>query len=253
MKFGDRRRDTRYSIQFPAQLVIGRQKRALMTSDVSRSGVFLRTDEPLALRQLVRLQLILPDGDLAIAAHGMAVHIVEPSKSSPERIPGVGIQFYAIDRETRIAWSAFVKQVEASCPKAPDQTPLKSQTAAPIAEPIRRHAVRHPAVLRVKVSTADELVDLYSKNVSKGGMYIETPAKIAIGTSVIVVVIHPQTHDPFLLEAVVRHHDQGPRNGVGVEFVGLDAATRDSFLDFARAGIIFDDVATVNQDDPQLA
>ena len=66
----NKRRDVRYQVRFPVQMTAGRRKSTLFAEDVSRRGLFLRTDTPPPLRQLVRIQLVLPPGQHALRGHG---------------------------------------------------------------------------------------------------------------------------------------------------------------------------------------
>src|SRR5579863_9410238 len=117
-----KRRDVRFAIRFPAQLSYKHRTTSLMTEDVSYGGVFLGTDTPPPTLQLVGVQLVLPVGGHALKAHGMTVHVVEPG-GPPGRPCGVGVQFYALDRETRETWEAFVTHVRTTYPRAADQAP----------------------------------------------------------------------------------------------------------------------------------
>jgi uncharacterized protein (TIGR02266 family) len=246
-----KRRDTRYAIRVVTQLAYGTRTRSLLTEDVSYRGCFLRTDTPPRLRQLVQLKLVLPPGDRAIKVHGIVVHYVEPLNPA-DRTPGIGIQFYGLDREARDAWEEFVRYVETRFPRAVDQSPFV--LAGESVEPVRRRFARHTAVLRVRVQTVDELFDLFARDVSKGGMFIETEAPLALGQPVMVNVHHPERSDTLLLDAVVRRIPRRPARGVGVEFVRMDHERRDEFMEFVRGGIVVDDDAlVVDADDPRLA
>jgi hypothetical protein len=89
-------------------LLRGREEIPLRTEDVSFQGLFLEMDEPLPLRQLVRLRLLLPPFNREFVAHGMAVHAVHAEGDRPT---GVGVQLYALDRAARIIWTDFVARV----------------------------------------------------------------------------------------------------------------------------------------------
>jgi type IV pilus assembly protein PilZ len=246
-----KRRDTRYAIRVPVQLAYGNRVRSMLTEEVSYRGCFLRTDTPPRLRQLVQLKLVLPPGDRAIQVHGIVVHFVEPLNPA-DRTPGIGIQFYALDQETRGAWEEFIRYVEKRFSLAVDQSPLTLPDGS--SEPIRRRYARYTAVLRVSVQTVDELFDLFARDVSKGGMFIETSTELAVGQPVIINVHHPERDDTLLLDAVVRRVQRRPTPGVGVEFVRMDKERREEFMEFVRGGIVVDDEPRiVDPDDPQLA
>jgi uncharacterized protein (TIGR02266 family) len=246
-----KRRDTRYAVRVPTQLAFGKHVRSMLTEDVSYRGCFLRTDTPPRLRQLVQLKLVLPPGDHAISVHGTVVHYVEPLNPA-DRVPGIGVQFYGLDHDTKHAWEGFVRYVEGRFPLASNQTPFDLEAA--VQEPIRRRYARETAVLKVQVRTVDELFDLFARDVSKGGMFIETTAQLAVGQPVMINVQHPDRQDTLLLDAVVRRTQRRPISGVGVEFARMDKERRDELMDFVRGGIVVDDEAIiVSEDDPKLA
>ena len=56
----EQRRDERYAVHIPATLTRGHEAVALLTEDVSFRGLFLRTDSPPTLRQLVRIEIREP-------------------------------------------------------------------------------------------------------------------------------------------------------------------------------------------------
>jgi Tfp pilus assembly protein PilZ len=232
-----RRMDARYLIQFPVHIQYAKRSQSLMTEDVSEGGIFLGTDSPPPLLQLVQVKLILPIGGHALKAHGMTVHVVEPNNPKG-RVAGIGVQFYALDPRTREAWEAFTRHVESHCPPSPDQTPLKLRRGE-TPEPLTRRFGRHTAVLELKPATLEALEELYSRDVSNGGMFVPTPVELLAGTSIVINVTHPVSGTPFLFEAkVLRRTD--PPAGVHVELSGVDKRFREDFLDFVRGPIILE-------------
>ena len=223
-----KRRDLRYAIRFPAKLAYGKKELSLSTEDVSFRGIFVRTDTPPRLRQLVRIHLILPDGKRALKVHGMVVHVADAG----QKRPGVGIQFYALDHEARDTWDALIRYVEKNCPPASEQAPFLLPENTP--EPVRVRFERHTAVLRLTLPTMKDLEGLHASELAKGGMFVPTALELSEGADVVLQVTHPETAEVFLLDAVVRHRHI---RGYFVEFLGVDAARRADFLDFVRSGI----------------
>jgi hypothetical protein len=240
------RRDTRYSIRFPAQLTMGRRTFSLLTEDVSLGGVFLGTDEPPPLHQLVSVQLVLPIGDHALRAHGMTVHVVAPG-GSRDKVLGIGVQFYALDQATRESWETFVRHVEESYPESKDQTPLRLPRGI-TPQPIRRRFERHTAVLRVEPASQTELVRLYDEEISTGRLALTSRMELAPGTRVLVHVAHPTTGKPFLIEALVEERTLAPP-GLRVGLLGTDHAFKEAFLDYVRGGISIDDEVVLPSSD----
>ena len=109
--------------------------------------MFLRTDSAPPLLQLVQVQLVLPIGGHALRAHGMTVHVVAPDNTLGH-VAGIGVQFYALDRETREAWEGFTRHVAANYPESTDQTPLRLYRGV-TPEPLSRRFGHHTAVLEL--------------------------------------------------------------------------------------------------------
>jgi hypothetical protein len=239
------RRDTRYVLSFPAQITVGKRTLSLLTEDVSYGGIFLRTDAAPPLYQLVSVQLVLPVGDHAIQVFGMTVHVVLPD-NPVRQTPGIGIQFYALDQNTRDSWDTFIRYVEARCPEGPDQTPLRLPRGF-TPEPIRRRFERHTAVLKVEPATQAELEGIYERDVLTATMTIATSLELSPQTRVMVYISHPSSGQPFLLEALVLRKVKDPE-GLALELLGLDRAAKDAFLDFVRAGIFIDEEVVESQD-----
>jgi Tfp pilus assembly protein PilZ len=235
-----RRRDARYSIQFPVQIVHAKRPLSLVTQDVSEGGIFAATDTPPPLMQLVHVQLVLPIGGRALSAHGMTVHVVLP-KNEAGRVPGIGVQFYALDRSTRDAWEGFTRYVAANCPPSPDQTPLRLQRGI-TPEPLSRRFGAHKAVLELKPATLESLEDLYSNDIGMGSLTVPTDVRVDAGANVVIHVTHPVSHAPFLIEARVRHPVESPR-GLRVDLLGVNARFREELLHFIRGPIVFDEEA----------
>jgi Tfp pilus assembly protein PilZ len=229
------RRDFRYEAHFPAQITFAKKRLSLFTEDLGYGGVFVRTDTPPALRQLVRVRLVVPFVARALDMHGMTVHVVGYDNRAA-RVPGIGVQFYGLDRDTREAWEATVRHVATTAPLAPDQSPFILPSDTP--EPIRRRFQRHTAVLTVKTGSQNELDTVVTRDVSAGGTFIRTKESFKLGAPVMVCIHHPDNGSTFILDGIVRHaHGEG----VGVEFVGIDALRRDEFIDFVRGGILIDE------------
>ena len=232
------RRDARYSIRFPCQLTHGKKTVSLLTEDVSERGVFLCTDSPPPLLQLVQVKLVLPIGDRALKAHGMTVHVVERDNAQA-RTPGIGVQFYALDADTRGAWLDFVRHVEENYPRSPDQAPLRLYRGAPPA-PMSRRFEKHTAVLRIQPATLEDLEEIYTRDLCTGSMFVSHELVLAAGTNVVVHIAHPGNGQPFLVEAKVTSTSSNPP-GLALELVGIDRAFREDFLDFVRGGVLIDD------------
>ncbi|MEY3014906.1 MAG: hypothetical protein RIT45_3641 [Pseudomonadota bacterium] len=75
----------------------------MTTLDVSRRGVFLRTDEPLDERKIAQLRISLPSGK-ELDAMGHVRRVV----GNGEALSGMGVEFFVMSREAEDDWDAFV-------------------------------------------------------------------------------------------------------------------------------------------------
>jgi hypothetical protein len=75
-------------------------------TDISFTGMHLRVETPPPLRELVRLELLLPQGErLQITA--MAVHVSLPGRGRGD-VAGVGLQLFGVDPRTKARWDQLV-------------------------------------------------------------------------------------------------------------------------------------------------
>jgi uncharacterized protein (TIGR02266 family) len=239
-----RRRDKRYPARLAIRTRVAGRLKDLFSADVSYRGLFLSTHEPPPLRQLIRIETLLPPGAVRFATHGMVVHVVAPGEPGGHG-PGFGVQFYGMGDERR-AWEAFVQYVQQSTLALPDR---RDSHPPPVAYPGKRLAEgsavqahdsrrfqRFPVVLEVRPRDLEDLYRLYSRDVSVGGMFLATAREVEVGSEVRLDVRHPHNTSVFHLTAVVRRRTDEPA-GIGVEFTALDDRRRRDFFAFIHASI----------------
>ncbi len=256
-----RRRDKRYPARLPIRTRIAGRLKDLFSVDVSYRGLFLAIDAPPPLRQLIRIETSLPPLGTVFATHGMVVRVVPPGVRGGQ--PGVGVQFYGMGDERR-AWEAFVQYVQQGSLELPDR---RESRPPPNGRPSlatgsvrlgqgsgmrdNRRFQRFPVVLEVRPRDLEDLYQLYSRDVSAGGMFLSTARELEIGSEVRLDVRHPHNGSTFQLTAVVRRQSGEPV-GIGVELTGLDERRRREFYDFIHAQIavheIDDDLELVEND-----
>jgi Tfp pilus assembly protein PilZ len=257
----ERRKDRRHPYRVRLVMTRGGQELVAQTEDVSFTGIFIRMDTPIPARQLVRLRLTLPpDGD-ELAVMGMVARHFPVRDELP---PGVGIQFYSLAASERRRWDQFIRFVLSARPvgmapppaspvRPADQPAAAAPAVAAVApEPVRRHFPRYAAALQVRLQSVDDLRLLYTRNVSRGGLFFDTTQDLAEGTPLKVSVIHPRTHEQFPLDAVVRWRNTITEPGLGLEFVQLTEARREEFFDFISSEIPVEEVVYVSEGDPHL-
>lgn len=212
-------------MRIPAELIRGSRTIVTRTETVSPFGVFVRTDEPVEERSLVRLRLLLPPSDESFDTQGMAVRIIR--WDDPERRPpGVAFQLFGLDDVDRERWRRFLAWVAVHHPRA-SQEPV-SLVAPDAPDPVRRAHPRVPFEAEVRFRTVEQLYTLYTEDVSAGGMLLRTELPLELGSTIDVQLVHPDTEEVFALRAAVRRRvlEDDRLRGYGVQFVGLDAARR---------------------------
>lgn len=226
-----KRRDQRYPYPLPVKLTWRRQTEHTTAKDVSFNGMFLPTSRDFALRQLVKLDTTLPWQDLLLSMHGMVVHLAR-SESAEVYSHGVGVQFFGMGKDDREAWERFVEQVRQGVAALDDEGWL-ARVRMPEIPPEKRQFGRFVALLEVRADTLGQLVTMYTRDVSKGGMFLRTEATFAIGDLLHLSIVHPDTDEIFKLRGLVRRcvQDHGVQ-GVGVEFIGMTDGKREEFWRF---------------------
>lgn len=214
---------------------MGRTHLEAVTHNVSRSGLFVRCDVTGTLRQLVLLETDLPFGLGALEAHGMVVHVVPPGVGGA---PGMGLALYGLDHVRRKQWDSFIDEVQRRVPQSRSSALVAYRVDAAPPEPIRRRFERFDVVLEVQVELVDELVTMYTRDISRGGMLLQTEFPLRVDDGFVLRVVHPRTRDSLNVPCVVRRvvDDLGFR-GVGVEFLDLDDQARAIFWAFIGAEI----------------
>jgi hypothetical protein len=231
----ERRREPRYA----ARIVVRLQRRGemieLCTENVSFRGVYLRTDAPPGVRELVRFHLVLPNG-VVIAAHAMVAHVIKPGSAT--RAPGAGLQFWG-SMEKADEWQQFVRDLasrhttHAQAPAGPDK--------------VRRSSQRMKVTLDVVLGGQTTV----TRDVSESGMAIRCEARPPVGSSVCAVVRSGTRAYP--IDVVVRRWINEPGfRGLGVEYANLTPKARSALVAFIRAATPAEKPVIIKPGDPKL-
>jgi type IV pilus assembly protein PilZ len=94
-----------------------------------------------------------------------------------------------------------------------------------------RRAPRLPVDVKVDYRTAGSFITDYTRNISRGGLFIRTSLPLEVGERVRLRLTLPDGDAPFALDGVVkwiatlRDREKHPP-GMGIEFVDFDEDTR---------------------------
>lgn len=103
-----------------------------------------------------------------------------------------------------------------------------------------RRAPRLPVEVKVDYRTVGSFITDYTKDISKGGVFIRTSLPLEIGERVRLRLTLPGGDAPFALDGVVkwtstlRDKEKHPP-GMGIEFVDFDDDTRKRIEDLVRS------------------
>ncbi len=237
------RRETRYPFRLQVTLRSGAETFQLDTSDVSYRGIFLCTESPPNLRELIAIEATLPPDNTPFHSHGMCVFSLTENASSATNTSGTGIQFYAQSENDRGVWERFILHVRESISEEDLELPSSARRRHP------RLDVKFEVKFEVKPANISELETLYSRNLSTGGMFLETELNLDIGQALELSILHPLDTSSFTINSTVRRRSLNPI-GLGVEFSLLADVERDRFQEFIVEGIeAIVDIKERNQDD----
>lgn len=219
----ERRRHPRLAMSVPLKLRTAEGEQTLMTSDISRAGVFVRTDTKFERYQLVRILVRLPTIGEEISVLALVARVVRPdSPEGKHSGPGVGLSFYSIDMTSQDAWDGFVAATEAD--QRNDTHHVVPRNAdKDFVEPVRRAHPRIPLEMSAHLETDDALYACLTSDISIGGSFLHTDESLEVGEQVRVFFIHPMDESEFVADATVvrRGHDRNGGAGLGLCFEPL--------------------------------
>jgi uncharacterized protein (TIGR02266 family) len=81
-------------------------------TNISATGMFVRTDTKLPVGAVVSVALALPDGDRPVPVDAKIIHVRTPSQSRATRLdPGVGVQFVGGDETFRARVNRYIESI----------------------------------------------------------------------------------------------------------------------------------------------
>jgi len=92
----------------------------------------------------------------------------------------------------------------------------------------KRKEPRVPVRIRIQYETADRFFEDYIRNLSLGGIFIETEKPLPVDTKLKIQLSLPEMEEPLIVDGVVVHtlhvgqHTEPPESGMGIRFSALD-------------------------------
>jgi PilZ domain len=217
--------------QFKAQIAVTflarSQKMALLTDHVSARGVFVRTDSPPRMRELVRMEFVLPPSGKAVVMHGAVTKVVLLADN--DGAPGVEIAFFAKAGDAGGLWDQFIEYVRVEHPAAREIPIVLTERAT---DQTRRAHPRRAAAPSILVVPSDGDAVLSLGDISAGGMFLKTEQDFVVGADLRVTLLSSRTSARLRLDCIVRRRTSGSDAGIGVEFRNMTDETRAELSEF---------------------
>jgi type IV pilus assembly protein PilZ len=85
----------------------------------------------------------------------------------------------------------------------------------------KRNTPRAPVEIRVEYQRLNSFIADYTRDISRGGLFIKTETPSALGEQCYLTLTFPKLDEPITLAATVQHFvqpDEGPEPGMGLKF-----------------------------------
>jgi len=199
------------------------------TKDISRGGLFIKTNEVRPPLTVLEIILILPELTEPLKMVGEVVHTIEPELAEAHGwTAGMGVHFIDFDEGARQILDEYVGK------RYKHEPAIRPQD--------RRRHKRKRIKLRVKFPSPEVLRDDYSQDISKGGIFIQTPNPRKVGDRFDLTLVHPETERELGLEGEVVRITQvdpgvpGSVSGMGIRFVDLTEENKKDIEKFLNLG-----------------
>jgi type IV pilus assembly protein PilZ len=126
-----------------------------------------------------------------------------------------------------------------NCPSCGVRVSMPGVQPATVKAPNERREKRCPVAMKVKYKNARQFKVDYTKNVSRGGMFIKTTTPIEPGTKLELELFLPDLNEPIRLSVEVMHSHSpevdAQNAGVGVRFLDIDPLSRSILVNYLSA------------------
>jgi hypothetical protein len=222
----------------------------LLTSEVSFTEAFVRTNAPPPANSLVRLVFTLPPDDTQIALSSHVTSVIAMN-DNPDHYPGFTARFVGLDGPAKERWEALVQSLRTEDSGASDTTVV----FAPLSY-VDLFQAQGPAAgdLWLQPASVDELDRIVREQIPTGAVYVASSTPFTPGTNVVIQLLHPVTQAVFAMDGVVRRRPADVPEGVTV--VGVAPLTRERALalsEMADSVVVIEDYDVELYDEPILS
>lgn len=137
---------------------------------------------------------------------------------------------------------AYIEQnplPEIPCPSCGSLIEINSAKEIPVQSKNERADVRCNVSLKVTYQSFNRFIMEYTKNVSRGGMFLKTKTQHKIGTKVELFLHVPGFNEPIKITGEVVHahflNVKDEEAGIGIKFLDINETSRQILVDFVRS------------------
>ncbi|MCH8891752.1 MAG: PilZ domain-containing protein [Myxococcales bacterium] len=160
------------------------------TANLVNGGVFIATEEPATLREMVVVELAIAGETRTVRLDGEIVHIVPPEMAEAGAQPGVAVQFSCTQTALRAALGPLCQAAGAPRPEPPDSG--------------RRKAPRVPAQVPIRIKAPGVSLSGHTRDISLCGVLVSVPGdSMPVGSRVYVTIDHPTNGESLGVDATV--------------------------------------------------
>jgi len=190
--------------------------------NLSKGGLFLKTQEPSETGELLELILAIPESQQEITVQGQVIHNRKPTKNdNMSELSGMGIMFTTIEPQLKNYLGNYI-------------TTLFQKEIADKRSDTRYQSPPNQVILHANEKEHSAIL----KNISKGGMLVHTEHPLVLFEIVSTVLTHPDTGLQFDIDGEVIHLQKLEKSpqcfAAGIKFIGLDSDSQDLIHEMIR-------------------
>jgi PilZ domain len=241
--------ELRYRCAVPVTLRKKGMDLALLTSEVSFGGAFVRTQSAPPVNSLVRLGFTLPPDDAKITLSAHVTQVI-PQDASGDHYPGFAVRFVGLDGPVKQRWEALVQSLRGEEMGARDTTVV----FAPLSY-LELFQANGPAAgdVWLQPQSVEELERIVKEEVPLGLVFVPTDGPVTPGANVTIQLLHPVTQAVFALEGVVKRPRPGAQQGAVVAIAPLSHERRVELSEMADSVVVVEDYDVELYEEPALS